>query len=121
MIFFNALSRSVEQQGDGVDGDAGQRADDSAVDADELQVAPGEQLHLTSGLGAVPPVDDVPDQRRELRAVLLDRPHDRALEHRLEPLLQLGVLGHPLGEPHERGREPRGQRSVGIAELRAHR
>src|SRR2546425_453483 len=45
----------LEQRRAGVDHEAGQPADDRAVDPDELQVPPQEQLELAGRLPAVPP------------------------------------------------------------------
>src|SRR5215207_666570 len=66
-------ARSEEDLGGGMDGQAGERADDRAVDADELQVPPDLQFDLAGGLDTVPALDGVGDQGRDLAGVM---PHD---------------------------------------------
>ncbi len=55
---------SAHQHRDGVQGQTGQAADDGAVDPDELQVRPEQQLQAPGGLDRVPPPDGAADQRR---------------------------------------------------------
>src|SRR5687767_10126408 len=61
---------SAQDEGGAVDGEAGEAADDGAVDADELEVPTEERLELVGGLGRVPAGDGGRDERGDLVAVV---------------------------------------------------
>ena len=68
-----------------MDAEPGQRADDGAVDPDELQVAAHVQLDALGRLLAVPAVDRHRDDLGELAAVGVDEERHHLAEPRLEP------------------------------------
>src|SRR5947199_9020344 len=57
---------SVQGDGDGVEGEAGEAADHGAVDADVLQVGTEQQLETPGGLLRIPSVDGSADERCDL-------------------------------------------------------
>ena len=91
--------RSEQRLADGVDRQAGEPADDRAVDADELQVTADLQLDAPRRVGAVPALDGRGDEVGDLTAVVLDDVGERPLDPVLELRLQLDVGGQALAEP----------------------
>ena len=89
-----------------MDGEAGEAADDRAVDADELEVAADLQLDAPCGVGAVPALDGRGDQVGDLALVVVDDVLDGALDPVVDLRLQLWVggqaptdVGQPVGQP----------------------
>ena len=66
----NRAAAASEHLADGVDRQAGQRADDRAVDPDELQVATDLQLEAPTRLGGVPPLHGRRDDAGQIVAVV---------------------------------------------------
>jgi hypothetical protein len=102
-----------------VDDEAGERPDHGSVDADELQIAPGEQLDPAGRLHAVPARDLAHHQGGELVGVVVDGVEDHALEQLLDARAQHRFVEHALrvaddgvGQPPDRDRVTVGQRRL---------
>ncbi len=94
---------------------AGQPADDRAVDADELEVAPDLQLHLARRGVGVPPLDRAGDHVADLVAVVVDHVADGAHHPVVDLALQLLVDRQPLAEAAQARRHAEPELAVLVA------
>ena len=86
-----------------MDEQAGEAADDGAVDADELQVAAHVEFDAVGGLLAVPLLDDLGDDRHEFGTVGVDEAGDDVPDPALDPGPQVGLVLQARTEVDELG------------------
>ncbi len=98
-----------------MDHDAGQPADDGAVDADELEVAPDLQLHLARRGVGVPALDGAGDHVADLVAIVVDHVTDAAQDPVVDLALELLVDRQPLAEAAQTRRDADPQLAVFVA------
>src|SRR5215208_596063 len=109
-----AIGRYSEQRREGVDDQPGQAADERAVDADELQVAPDRELDAARGGVGVPAVHRLRYQARDLVLVALEQ-HERDLQHPVVDLLHQRLVGqHGTAERRQRALDRLGRVPVGL-------
>jgi hypothetical protein len=94
-----------------------QPADDGAVDADELQVAPDRELDALRHLLARPFRELLLDEPAGLAAVLADQRHAAALDRLVDPVAQSGLLDQGAAELLDPGLDLAQQRRLLLAEV----
>ena len=88
----------LEQQADRVDDDSRKRADDGAVDPDELQVAADLQLDLARGLLRIPTLDGFGDRSGQLVAIVRDDVDSGVLDPAVDLGSQISVIDEAAGQ-----------------------